>query len=118
MSLEARDAYGITDAARRCAEQVTLHVLAGATGRWCAVRMSDGGSDGIAYDTRDQAIRHQLHVHQCVYVVVPLLPMAEAEAQAYLDMWRDLYDQGVRLGHEGDKDPMVPIRMENMKWTR
>lgn len=82
------------------------------------MRLSDGGSDGNAYDTRDLAIRFQLHPLQCCYIRIPLLPMPPAEAQAYLDMWRDLYDQGVRLGHEGDKDPMVPIRMENMKWTR
>jgi hypothetical protein len=95
-------------------------VYAGATGCWAAIRLSDGGSDGIAYTERRHAIRHQLHSTLCVYIRVPLLPMPEAEAQAYMDMWREQYAKGVRLDDEdNDVDLMVPIRKESLRrWTR
>lgn len=117
MTAEPRDAFGITDSGRRCAEQINLHVLARATGRWAAIRLSDGGSDGNAYDTRADAIRLQLHPQQCCYIRIPLMGMPEAEAQSYMDLWRDLYDKGVRLD-DTDRDLMVPIRVENLRDRR
>ncbi len=110
------EAYGISDAARRCVEQVNLHVLAGAQGRWAAIRLSDGGSDGSPYDTKIQAAKHQLHPTQCCYILIPLFGMQEREAEFILRLNRDLYSKGIRLGIPDDPDIelMVPTRMESM----
>ena len=111
------NAFGVSDAARRCSEQVTLHILAGAAGRWAAIRLSDGGSDGIAYDTQTDAVRHQLHPQQCCYLRIPLFAMPEREAEVYMQMNRDLYAKGVRLGDPDAKhqsELMTPIRVESL----
>lgn len=53
-----------SDAARRISDTVSLHLVATTDimeniGKWCAFRLSDGTSDQTAYDTKDDAIRHQ-----------------------------------------------------------
>lgn len=112
------DAFGFEPAAYRCVEQVNLHVAAGAQGRWVAIRLSDGGSDGVAYDRKRDAIRHQLHEMQCCYLVVPLIGMQLREAQVYLDLYRHLYEKGVRLSDPDGPELMVPIREENIRRSR
>lgn len=107
-------AFGFSDAARRCSEVVNMHALAGAYGKWVAIRLSDGGSDGIAYDTRADAIQHQLHERLCCYISVPLGYMHVGEAEAFMKLNRDLYDKGMRLSDPAGKDAMVPIRWENI----
>ena len=89
-----------SDEARRCAEAVNLHVSVdpiGSIGRWVAVRLSDGRSDGNLYDTKADAVRHQLYETQCAYVCVPPGGMPVADAQVYLRAMRQLYDAGYRL---------------------
>lgn len=93
-----------SDAARRASDIVNLHVMAGGVGQWAAIRLSDGGSDGAAYDSREQAIRHQLHPEFCTYVLVPPDGMSPQEAQVVLDYWRALVDANVR-----DDDPAMPM---------
>jgi hypothetical protein len=41
---------------------------------WLAIRLSDGGSDGILYESKQAATRHQLHEQQCYYVCFKNLP--------------------------------------------
>ena len=50
-----------SDAAKRCSDIITLAAIAGSAGRFMAIRLADGGSDRDLYDSRDDAIRHQLH---------------------------------------------------------
>ncbi len=111
------DAFGFDDASKRCADQVNLHAVAGGFGRWVAIRLSDGGSDGVLYDTRRDAIRHQLHETLCAYIVVPLIGMQYREAQAVLHVHRKTYDQGHRMADpEGRQaEPMIPIREESYR---
>ena len=109
------NAFGYSDAAKRCADTINMHVLAGAYNKWAAIRLSDGGSDGIAYDKRVDAIRHQLHEHQCCYILIPLVGMSPMEAEVFMKVNRDLYDKGMRLGDPQAKDVMVPIRWENVR---
>ena len=99
----------ISDAARRCADIVNLHAVAGgllAEGeeRWVAIRLSDGGSDGAVYDSRAAAIAHQLRPEYCTYVLVPPDGMQPQEAEALLRYWRALVDAHVR-----DDDPSMPM---------
>lgn len=60
-----------SDAARRASDIIVMHFLADPVGnrnRVCAIRLSDGGSDGVVYDNLAQAVRYQLHYKQCMYV--------------------------------------------------
>lgn len=92
------------DTARRCSDTVTLHVLAGSVGLWCAIRLGDGGSDGVVYDTREDAIRHQLRPQYCTFILIPPDGMSPQEAKAVLGYWRALVDGGIR-----DDDPAMPM---------
>lgn len=88
----------VTDDGRRLSDAVTLAILAGGRGAWIAARLSDGGTDGQIYDTRTDAIRHQLHEDQCAYIRVPLAgDMPPIEATAYLDFNRRRLAAGFRM---------------------
>lgn len=87
----------ITDAGRRLSDAVQLALAVGGRGRWVAGRLSDGGTDGNVYDTRADAIRHQLHEDQCAYVQIPPTGMPPAEATAYLEFQRRRVDAGMRM---------------------
>lgn len=93
-----------SDAANRCSDIIRLHITMGQAGRWCAIRLADGGSDGKVYDTRADAIRHQLHEQQCAYVYIPPDNMTPKDAEHYLALHRKLYDRSMRLA-----DPDVEI---------
>lgn len=90
---------GYSDAARRCSDIINLHVVTGNWGRWCAIRLSDGGSDGFTYDTKADAVRHQLHEKQCCYVYIPPDGMSPKSAEIFMSINRKLYDAGMPLAH-------------------
>jgi hypothetical protein len=69
----------------------------GYVGFWLAIRLSDGGSDEIAYAKKADAIKHQLHEQQCCYVKLPPDGMGPKHAAAYLDVHRKLYSAGMRI---------------------
>jgi hypothetical protein len=99
-----------SDAARHCADAVNLHVSVdpyGVTGKWVAVRLEDGRSDGVLYDTKAAAVRHQLHETMCAYVCVPPVGMPLADAEIYLAQTRAMYDAGVKLS---DPDRHIVMR--------
>jgi len=98
-------------AAHRCSDAVRLHIVCGNVGRWVAIRLSDGGTDGVIYDTRAHAIAHQLHETQCAYVRVPPDDMSPAAAYSYLTTVRALYDAGIPLA-DPDRDVQMPVRRE------
>lgn len=96
----------ISDAGRRAADIINLHRIAGGVGRWVALRLSDGGSDGALYDSKPDAVDHQLHETQCAYTCVPPGPATPAEMTQWLDLNRRAYDAGYRL-HEPDAPQLV-----------
>jgi hypothetical protein len=104
-----------SDAARRCADIVNLHVMAEGAGRWCAIRLSDGGSDGAIYDSREQAISHQLRPEYCTYVLIPPDGMDPKEAEALLGYWRALADGGVRDDDPYLEMPLMPLTARDMR---
>lgn len=103
------------DSAKRCSDQIRLHILAGMAGKWAAIRLSDGGSDGVAYDTRPDAITHQLHEKQCMYIKIPFDSMPVAHAATMLKIQRDLYDAGFRLSDPDGPSLVTPIREEDIQ---
>lgn len=104
---------GPSDAAKRCHEAVNIHLQilgAAAIGKWVAVRLSDGGSDMVLYDTKYDAVRHQFHEFWCAYVCIPPNGMSVADAEDFLRITRQMYDAGVRLA---DPDKHVVMRDGN-----
>lgn len=101
-----------SDAARRCSDLVRQAIVDGNVGRWLAIRLSDGGSDGVAYDRKADAVRFQLHESQCAYVKVPADDMSPRAAERFMAINRQIYDSGVaRLadpdGPGGDTDAAI-----------
>ena len=106
------------DEARRASDVINQHVILQRRG-WVAIRLSDGGSDGVVYDLRADAIRHQLHEHQCAYFLLPSIPVTPYECEVFLRYNRQLYDNGLRMGDPDAPSPIVPVRTENIpQWLR
>lgn len=102
------------DAARRCADaynfQITVHGE-NAYGRWIAVRLIDGSSDATLYDSKADAVRHQLHEMQCAYICIVPGTMTADDAESFLRTNRKLYDAGLRLS-DPDRHVQTPLRKE------
>lgn len=92
-----------SDAARHCSDAVNrviaehLHEIAAGRRIWLAIRLDSGRTDGVLYDTRADAVRHQLHETLCAYLLVPVKDMTPREAESYLRFHRQAYDSGHRL---------------------
>jgi hypothetical protein len=73
---------------------------------WIAIRLSDGGSDMVIYDRKQDAVRHQLHEQQCAYVSFRnLVNGATArEMLRFLRFYDMAYTQGMRLADPDDPD--------------
>lgn len=103
-----------SDPARRCSDIVTQAIVDGYAGWWVAIRLSDGGSDGTLYASREAAIRYQLHETLCAYVCIPYDSMTPREADIFLKFHRHCYDAGYRLQDPGDPEPVIPANLENL----
>lgn len=103
-------------AARRLADSVNLHVAAHnaelGNGRdrpgYVAVKLADGRSDGVLYDTRADATRHQNDPGTC-YIKVGRKSMQLKEAWIVLQMYRQAYARGVVFTEE---EVIIPHRLE------
>lgn len=104
-------AWGITDAGKRCSDIVQQHVADGNWNRWIAVRLSDGGTDGILYDSRADAVNHQLHETLCAYLLIPPTGMSAKSGTSYLETHRKIYDGGMRC-IDPDREVIIPHRKD------
>lgn len=107
----------VTEEGRRASDVVNGHLAADPScwGRWVALRLSDGGSDGTVYDTRSDALRHQLHESLCAYVRIPPDGMPPADASRLLLVWRMFVDGGFRLTDPDDRrEPIMPMTNEDL----
>jgi len=89
-----------SDEARRIADAMTLHTLAGQAGQWASFRMSDGREvqRGVAYATRVQAVRAAgWDRDTTVYLEITPDGMEPKAAQAFLSYARFLHSRGWRL---------------------
>lgn len=90
----------VSDEARRIAEAMTLHTLAGAAGRWAAFRMDDGRERHRMrpFPSREDAVRAcSWDRDETVYLEIQPDGMPPEAAQACLDFQRALHDAGFRL---------------------
>jgi hypothetical protein len=95
------------DAAKRLADTYNLHRLGmgdASIGRWFAVRLNDGTSDQVLYDTKRDAVRHQHHDEQ-FYAFIKIVPsdMTACAAAVMLKTNRALYDSGMRMADPDDR---------------
>jgi len=97
------------DAAKRCSDEITLHAIAGNAGKWAAIRLADGGSDHVAYDSRSDAVSHQISPEYCTYVLIPPDGMQARQADRLLGFWRQVYDAGFRAVDPRDDIPSMPL---------
>jgi hypothetical protein len=108
----------LADAGRRASEVISLHILGGNVGKWVAIRLADGSSDGIPYDSRADAVNHQLHEQLCCYVKVPPDGMPPVDAVRFILINRALYDAGYRIADpDMPGEPIYPAtREEEIAW--
>lgn len=110
-----------TDAAKRASDIINscLIFMPAVAGRWVAIRLADGGWDGTVYDTKRDAVRHQLDEFRAAYVRIPPPGTSPAQMQAYLDYCRALYDAGFRLPDpddaHGGRDMVLPLQIEDLR---
>jgi hypothetical protein len=86
-----------TDAGKRMSDVLSLHYLAdpaGNLGRIAAIRLSDGGSDGVLYDNVADAAWAQLHYRQCAYIRISVGGWGPRECDVALVYHRKVYDAG------------------------
>lgn len=105
--------YALSEAGKRMADALNLHVTCGSAGRWVAIRLEDGSSDGVLYDTRGDAIRHQLHEHLCWYECLHPRSYSTGECALTLAYARAAYDSGWRNPPEMPA-PIKPVRIEDL----
>lgn len=113
------------DTAKRLSDivnsMVVLYPLDTIINSWIAVRLSDGGTDGVLYETRADAVRHQAHETQCAYLSLRAAPagMPINEAHVYLKFHRDAYNAGYVFTDperpNGGMDMYMPTPYEDVK---
>jgi len=88
---------------------------------YVAIRLSDGGSDQRLYDTKRDAVRHQLHEQQCAYFSFRQAPHgfgSPKDAAIFLAWNRMAYDAGHRLpdpdATHGGPDLVMPQSVEHL----
>lgn len=76
--------------------------------KWVAIRLQDGGSDGNLYDSREDAIRHQIDERFCAYVCMGAMMQGAKplDCAIYLEVHRQAYDSGMRL-HEPEAPQII-----------
>jgi len=76
--------------------------------KWIAIRLQDGGSDGNLYDSREDAIKHQLDERFCAYVCMGAMISGAKplDCAIYLEVHRQAYDGGMRL-HEPEAPQVI-----------
>lgn len=115
----------ITDAAKRAYDSVRLHVHATTyeerVSSWAAIRLEDGGSDGVLYASKRDAIRHQADEFLCAYFSYRGAPnglTSYKDAAIWLAFHRHAYDRGFRLPDPDDRrggpDLIMPTAREQV----
>lgn len=107
------------EAGKRMRDHLAIHQLVLtrdeiAAGRFMAVRLIDGGSDGVAYESRQAAMEHQFHADLCGYFRIPFSGPPARECAAILRYYRGVYDAGYRPS--GNPNLIIPTRVEDL-WS-
>jgi len=106
------------DDARRASEQVTLHLLAHPDNvhGFVALRLADGGSDGVLYDSREAAVTAKFP-NEALYVYIQVQPgFTPRIAQRILEIHRQSYEAYRRLTSVDtpNLELIIPQRIEDV----
>ena len=115
----------VTDAAKRARDIInsyTAYVPYEQRVRsWVALRLADGGSDGVLYDSKREAVRHQPDEFLCAYFSYRGAPNGFAsvkDAAIWLEYHRQAYDAGFRTpdpdAASGGPDLIMPTPNEQV----
>lgn len=115
----------IDDAARRAFDVVNSYVafvpFETRTKQWVAIRLLDGGSDGVLYDSKREAVRHQSDEKLCAYFAYRNSPdgfRTRKDAAIFLEYHRQAYDAGARLPDPDDQfggpELIMPMNNEHL----
>lgn len=83
--------------------------------KWIAVRLSDGGHDGVLYDSKRDAVTHQLDEFLCAYFSFrnTYNGISARDANVFLNFNRMLYQGGARMPDPDDRhggmDPFLSV---------
>lgn len=103
----------VSDAAKRIADAMTTHTIAGSAGKWASFRMSDGAEVQAltAYDSHQDAMRHaRWDRDTTIYLEITPDGVPAHEAEGLLRYFRQLHDAGFRVpSPEFSFDPTMPL---------
>jgi len=112
------------DSATRMRDVIALHRLVLSieeimAGRYVAIALSSGGSDGQVYDSREEAVKHQrasISADHVLYMRIPPSSPDAATCDTILWYARVRYDAGYRpaTGHAGT-DIILPQAIEGYR---
>ena len=101
-----------TDAAKRMANIINGYVTFvhpwELKSKWVAIKLVDGGSDGVLYDSREDAIRHQSDERFYAFVCMGAMMSGAKpyDCAIYLEFHREAYDANMRL-HEPQAPQLI-----------
>src|SRR5579872_6348771 len=94
---------------------VHYHALgAEAIYRWVAIRLSDGGSDHVLYDTRADAVTHQSDSRKCLYIQIPPTGAQPRECEGVLRFGRWAHDHGYAIVDPTDPTLIMPANRDDL----
>lgn len=100
--------HPITDPGRRLSEAVSAARQQGGAGRWIAVTLAEGKWNQEIYDSREDAVRHNDEARHAL-LMVPPMPMPPAEATAWIDLQRRVWESGFRFTNPGEAMPIPDL---------
>jgi hypothetical protein len=105
----------VTDAAKRMSDNINgllMFTPWDARNGWLAIRLIDGGYDGVLYDTRADAIQHQSDEKLCAYFSLKsaMGGTNPRDCQLYLDVHRHAYSvDGGHMAEPAAPQIIVPV---------
>lgn len=99
----------LIDAGKRASDCVNMHRTFGdwdeIQTKWLAFKLEDGSSDGVLYDSKKDAVKHQFHEQLCAYVCFKNLVAGSTpdEMTIFLQFTRNAYKAGFRLPDPDDQ---------------
>lgn len=110
------------DAAKRCADKINLAIAAEGTeavGKWMAIRLIDGNSDGTVFDYQSDAVGAMFpREREHCYIKIPRQWVTLCEAESFMRMNRMRYEAGmdvmpdprdVKRPDQGMRDVIQPL---------
>lgn len=104
----------VPDHIKRAADEYNLHVAMGNVGKWLAFQLSDGSCDHTPYDSRRDAIRHQLHERTAMYLEIVPDGISYEDISRLFSINRKVYDAGFRFCDPDGPELIMPNTVERM----